>query len=89
MHYQQWDADKYQNLGQMLVTNNRQALKIIEEESQPLHTALEQRNITADDLERYIKEEDEYLDRLRSSTGRVDFRAVAYVEQLQKVRTAQ
>lgn len=89
MHYQQWDADKYLNLGKMLSENYKQALKIIGDESDPLRAALDDRDISPEDIDRYLKEEQEYLKKLNEGRQRIDFRVVTYVEYLEKLRVAQ
>lgn len=88
-HFKQWDADKYLNLGQMLVSNYRQALKIIEEETLPLNHALKERQLTPDDLDRFRQEEIDYLKELKEGKNRIDQQAVAYVRLLERLKNAQ
>ncbi|KIY47446.1 hypothetical protein FISHEDRAFT_45344, partial [Fistulina hepatica ATCC 64428] len=52
LHFQQWDEDKYTNLGKMLYGNYRQALGIIDTESDAVLEAAKALNVNPDDFER-------------------------------------
>src|ERR1700748_234300 len=83
-HFKQWDKDKYVNIATMLSNNFKQAQKIIAEEGVALEASLLHLGLTRGDLDRFLKEEEEYLDRLQDHTNRIDLWAAAYVEQLRK-----
>ena len=57
MHFQQWDDEKYCNLGMMLLNNYWQALKIIDEDQIILNETLQARNISIEDLDRWQDEQ--------------------------------
>jgi hypothetical protein len=50
MFFKQWDEEKYQNLGTMLLKNYLQALGIIENESMLLLEAMKSLNIQDGDI---------------------------------------
>ncbi|KAL7283095.1 hypothetical protein ACG7TL_002520, partial [Trametes sanguinea] len=83
--FQQWDDEKYQNLGEMLYNNYVQALEIISDLSLFVADSMRSLAITADDLARFEKEEREYFAAL-SDEAEWDVHAVAYVEALQQLR---
>ena len=85
LFFQQWDAEKYSNLGNMLYNNYVQALKILEEDGPALEHAKQSLNIMEGDLERWQEEEIVYFRNL-GKEAEYDIHRVAYVELLQKYR---
>lgn len=83
--FQQWDADKYLNLGKMLYDNYRQALDIIHEQTPVVAGAKASLQVTDGDLERFAQEERAYLGTLGEETTE-DLHEIAYVEKLQELR---
>ena len=51
MFFQQWDDDKYQNLGLMPFNNYKQALSIIDDDSSAVEEAMQSLGIQTSDLE--------------------------------------
>ncbi|KAH9847640.1 hypothetical protein C2E23DRAFT_729996, partial [Lenzites betulinus] len=86
LFYQQWDAEKYLNLGKMLYENYRQALAIINELEPVVSGAMAALNLTPEDLERFAAEERVYLSTLGKETSE-DIHQIAYVEKLQELRS--
>ncbi len=82
--FKQWDEDKYVNLGVMLYNNYVQALRIIETESTTLAEAMRSLAITDDDINRWEKEECQYIQTIGQETP-WDVHAMAYVESLQEL----
>ncbi|KAF9499162.1 hypothetical protein BDN71DRAFT_1524660 [Pleurotus eryngii] len=62
--FQQWDEDKYCNLGTMILNNYKQALHILQEESLPLEEAKRTLGIQPGDLEKWQEEEAVYVTEL-------------------------
>ena len=85
LFFQQWDADKYANIGNMLHNNYVQALKIIQDEEPALYHAKQSLNIDEGDLERWHDEEVDYFKTL-GKEPEYDIYRVTYVELLQKYR---
>ena len=83
--FQQWDDEKYANLGEMLHNNYVQALQIIESEVPALEHAKESLGIGEGDLERWHEEEVIYFSTL-GQEPEYDVHRVAYVEALQQFR---
>ncbi|KAJ8456446.1 hypothetical protein ONZ51_g12120 [Trametes cubensis] len=83
--FQQWDTDKYLNLGKMLYDNYRQALAFIREQTPIIAGAKASLEITDDDLKRFAQEERAYLGSLGRETAE-DLHQIAYVEKLQELR---
>ncbi|KAI0362962.1 hypothetical protein BV20DRAFT_959256 [Pilatotrama ljubarskyi] len=84
LFFQQWDDEKYQNLGQMLYNNYVQALDIIRDMSPVVAEAMRSLSITTDDLRAFGEEEREYFATLTDEDS-WDVHAVAYVEVLQQL----
>ncbi|CDO74426.1 hypothetical protein BN946_scf184764.g2 [Trametes cinnabarina] len=84
--FQQWDDEKYQNIGLMLYNNYVQALDIIETQSVALTDALRSLQLDADDLRRFQDDERRYFAELRDEEPS-NLHAVAYVEALQDLQT--
>jgi hypothetical protein len=85
LFFQQWDADKYENLGKMLLGNYRQALQIIEDEEPALEHAKKSLQINDGDLEKWHVEEVDYFATLGQEPEH-DIHKIAYVELLQELR---
>lgn len=81
----QWDEEKYQNLGTMLLNNYRQALEIIETELIALTEATKSLGIQDGELDSWQEEQAEYFSTLGDEPER-DIHAVAYVELLQELQ---
>ena len=88
MHFQQWDDEKYRNLGTMLLNNYRQALKIIDEDQIILNETLQARNISIEDLDRWQDEQVTYFEMLGQEPAE-DVHRISYVDLLQQLRAAQ
>ena len=85
MHFRQWDEDKYLNLATMLRNNYYQALEIINKDGSAVDEAKQSLGVTDGDLDLWKAEEEEYFQTLgHEPADRVH--AIAYVEQLQKLR---
>lgn len=80
---QQWDCEKYQNLGNFLLNNYRQALKILDDNTLEVNHVLSERGLTGKDIVAYIEDEKEYF-HLLGCESEHDVIAIAYVEALQK-----
>jgi len=85
LFFKQWDAEKYQNLGNMLFNNYKQALQIIKDEQLALDNAKNSLGIKDGELEKWQKEEAEYFSTLGQEPER-DILKIAYVELLQELR---
>lgn len=83
--FQQWDDDKYLNLGKMLYDNYRQAQAIIKEQGLVVADAMESLGLQQEDLLKYAAEEREYLNTLGTESPQ-DLHEIAYVEALQELR---
>jgi hypothetical protein len=88
MHFQQWDEDKYRNLGTMLLNNYKQALTIVTDDQAILDETLKDRNISTEDLDRWQAEQGAYFDALGKEPAE-DIHRIAYVDLLQQLRAAQ
>jgi hypothetical protein len=88
MFFRQWDEEKYLNLATMLYNNYDQALEIIKNESVALTDTLRSLAITEEDLEKWEQEETAYF-RVLGQEPEWDLHAVAYVELLQELRSAE
>ncbi len=85
MFLQQWDREKYQNIGNMLYNTYVQALDILELELPTFKADLEALGLTENDINRYSEEETQHVRTLGTETPG-DLHAIAYVEMLQKYR---
>jgi len=84
-YFQNWDAEKYRNLGQWLYSNYVQALKILKEESYALEEAMLSLGITGTaQLDEWHQEQVAYLHTLGKEED-YDVLSVAYVELLQEL----
>ncbi|KAI0676297.1 hypothetical protein C8Q78DRAFT_960152, partial [Trametes maxima] len=86
LFFQQWDIEKYLNLGKMLFDNYHQALDIIKELEIVVTEGMKSLGVTAADLERFAAEERAYLGLLGKETPE-DLHEIAYVETLQEYRS--
>jgi len=85
LYFQQWDAEKYQNLVTMLHHNYRQALEIIETNSRDVQEVLHLKGLSENDLDTFISSERQYFETLgKESEG--DLHAIAYVELLEELK---
>ncbi|KAF7966426.1 hypothetical protein HWV62_38406 [Athelia sp. TMB] len=85
---QQWDEEKYLNLGTMLYNNYQQARNIIDKESIALVDTLQSLGITIAQLESWESEEVEYFKTV-GKEPEWDAHAVVYVELLQELRDSE
>jgi len=85
LYFQQWDAEKYQNLVTMLHYNYRQALEIIETNSRDVQEVLHLKGLSENDLDTFISSKHQYFETLgKESEG--DLHAIAYVELLEELK---
>lgn len=87
-HFQQWDIDKYANLGTYIRNNYRQALTLIEELSDVLTQLHTLKGATQDDLLVWFGEEVAYLASLEKEPEE-DTLSIAYVEALEEYAEAE
>ncbi|KAH9885089.1 hypothetical protein C8Q73DRAFT_749296 [Cubamyces lactineus] len=87
LHFQQWDHEKYSNIGLMLYNNIVQALDIVNSQTSSLEQTLSALELTREDLVRFEEEERKFFAELRDESDS-NLHAVAYVEALQELRTA-
>lgn len=87
MFAQQWDEDKYLNLGTSLLNNYRQALKTIAGEP-TLIAMMQAMNINHDVLDQWQKEECGYIITLGEEPP-YNIHHMAYVEALQALRATE
>ena len=85
---QQWDDDKYLNLGNMIYGNYVQALEIIKTDEPALQHVLLSMNITLDEIEKWETEEVRYIEGL-GHKPQGDVHTMAYIELLQQYRDAE
>lgn len=84
-HYEQWDDDKYQNLGSFLLNNYVQALKIVHEDGATLEASKVHLQMTDEQMDQWSDEERKFFATL-GDESEYDVHAVAYVELLQQLR---
>ncbi len=84
----QWDADKYQNLGNFLLNNYRQALDIIRNNELDVAHYLRQYNLTTADLEGFIAAKRLYVQGLGKEPAH-DAIAAEYVSLLMDFRNTE
>ncbi|KAF8447619.1 hypothetical protein L210DRAFT_3609891 [Boletus edulis BED1] len=88
LHFDQWDQDKYLELGKFLIDNYRQALRIIDQYTKQLQAFKRTTGFTDEDFEQWYNEEKTYLhDCAKEPKGTA--LAVEYVELLQKFQFAE
>ena len=88
MFFQQWDDNKYQNLGLMLFNNYKQALSIIDDDGSAVEEAVQSLRIQTSDLETWHQEQTEFFETIGEESS-WDVHAVAYVELLQELNSAE
>ena len=88
MFFQQWDDDKYQNLGLMLLNNYKQALSIINDDGLAVEEAVQSLGIQRSDLKIWHREQTEFFETIGKESS-WDVHAVAYVELLQELDSAE
>ncbi|KAJ3530902.1 hypothetical protein NM688_g7648 [Phlebia brevispora] len=84
-YLEQWDDEKYANLGVFLLNNIRQALKIIKEEVPAIEDTMCKQNVSHNDLDAWEKEQVQFFENINKETL-YDVHAVAYVELLEELR---
>lgn len=85
LFFQQWDDEKYLNLGKMLYDNFRQALMIIKEQGIVVQEAMKSLGLKAEDLTLYAEEERTYISSLGKESAE-DLHEIAYVEAMEELR---
>ena len=88
LFFQQWDQDKYQNLGQFLYNSYRQALDTINRDTHTLDEMMQALGVTHEEFDRWEIEEREYVGQLGEEAP-WDTRAVMYVELLREYNGVQ
>lgn len=83
MHFHQWDADKYESLGQFLLNNYKQALDVMREMPVRIQTLTSSWQITKFQFTTWLNLEHNYL-RSKQSEPDVDILGVEYIELLDK-----
>lgn len=83
-HYQQWDEDKYANLGKWLYNNYRQALQVLDSDGPELQTWLQAQGLQEAALQQWQQEEAAYFADLGKTTA-ADAVAVEYVVRLREL----
>lgn len=82
LYLKQADADKYLQIGNMLLGNYKQAHQIIRDEGLLLNEALEAEGITTADLDLWQSEQRQYFDSNLGKEPEEDLHRIAYVELL-------
>lgn len=85
-YFQQWDADKYSNISLMLYNNLIQAQKILQSDAEAMEEAMSAKNLSVDMLRAWHTDEREYF-RTLGHEPPWDIHAMAYVENLQELRS--
>lgn len=88
LYFQQWDDDKYENLGVMLYNNYVQALDIIKDDGRRLQEVLDAGMATEADLKEWEVQEKNYIEGLGEELP-YDVHAMTYVKHLQQLDQAQ
>lgn len=86
LYFQQWDTDKYQQLGTMLYSNYRQALGIIKTNTIDIAHVLALKNLDEAVLVQFIADERDYFQNVLGKESEGDLHAMAYVELLEELR---
>ncbi|KAJ3527564.1 hypothetical protein NM688_g8112 [Phlebia brevispora] len=84
-YLQQWDEEKYANVGTFILNNLRQAFKIIKEDTITLEAAMRDKRVTHAELDAWEKEEQVFFDNINKPPT-YDIHAVTYVELLEELR---
>lgn len=85
LFFQQWDAEKYANLGTMLCENYMQALRLLKDEGPALAHAKAHFGLEENQLEEFRAAEVEYFANL-GKEPEYETKNMAYVELLQTLR---
>lgn len=85
MHFNQWNRDKYENLAIFIYNNYVQALETIETESVALDQVKRTLGVEDGNIEKWLKEEKEYLQSIKGREPLWDPHALAYVQLLEKL----
>ncbi|KIY64702.1 hypothetical protein CYLTODRAFT_456946 [Cylindrobasidium torrendii FP15055 ss-10] len=88
LYFRQWDDEKYSNLGNFLLGNYRQALKIIDDDEQVVLKALNDEGLCEDDLPQLFKDEIVYVQSMNVREPNEDAVAAEYVGLLQEYADA-
>ncbi|KAJ2923545.1 hypothetical protein H1R20_g13546, partial [Candolleomyces eurysporus] len=88
LYLKQADADKYLQIGKMLLGNYKQANRIIHEEGALLNEALQAEGITTTDLDQWQSEQREYFNSNLGKEPEEDLHRIAYVELLMEYAAA-
>lgn len=88
LHFQQWDSDKYESLGNFIHNNYKQALNIIVEVGDLLQQIKDSKGFVDTDFLVFLQEEKEYLDGL-TKEPEAETLAVGYVEALEQLADAE
>lgn len=83
MFLKQWDSEKYANLGLMLYNNYAQALNIINSIGPAVQDALQELDLTREQLDALQAEEQKYFQELRDEDP-ANLHTIAYVELLEE-----
>lgn len=86
-HFKHWNDEKYFQMGAMLLSNYKQALQIIKENTDSISRMQTMFNFTDADLEMWIEEEKQYLEEL-GNEPESDKKSVVYVELLEELKKA-
>lgn len=84
LHFQQWDADKYLNLGTMLLNNFKQVFGLIKKLSVDIAASVQYHGLTIQDLDTLIADEAATFNALTAESDG-DTRRMKYVELLQEL----
>ncbi|KAF7799883.1 hypothetical protein EIP86_011125 [Pleurotus ostreatoroseus] len=85
-YLQQWDDEKYANLGTFILNNFRQAIKVIKEEGYWLASEMRNRGITDAQINQWEEKQEAFFANIDKEPN-YDVHAVAYVELLDELRT--
>ncbi|KAG6863691.1 hypothetical protein C0993_010615 [Termitomyces sp. T159_Od127] len=88
LFFRQWDEEKYENLGTMLLNNYKQALSIIRNDGPEFERAKQEFNIQEGDLENWRLDEKQYFLTLGKEPEE-HLLKIAYVERLRDLREAE
>ncbi|KAF8525693.1 hypothetical protein JB92DRAFT_2535410, partial [Gautieria morchelliformis] len=83
MFFRQWDAEKYEHLGQFLLNNYKQALEILRDMPVRIQSLLPGRHISDAQFSTWLQEEHKYLNSKKSEPEK-DILATQYVGLLSK-----
>lgn len=86
-HFQQWDTDKYANLGTFILSNYVQALDILDHDTAALEDSKQQYNITDEVMDKWEEEQTTYFADLDKELELTTLRA-EYVELLEALQAA-